>query len=345
MSNNNLVQNRPATMQDVANASGVSLSSVSKILSGATNFKAETIKKVENAAALLHYTPNAMARSIASNTSNRIIGYLVPNLFNSYYADMVTYLEKYLHQHNYELTVCLFHDDATRVAKYLKFLTQIRAAGVIFGSFHEPACQKDIDLAREYMSIVSIQGDVNNVDRVDVTDYDGTYEMISYLIKKGHRKIGFLGYQYEVQVLAARAKAYKDALADNGIPFNPDYFLDYTQKPDSGYTMANQLLDLPDPPTAIHCFNEYIVPGVYNAIYDRGLRIPEDISVTGFDGIHVSEELRPKLTTVYGPNDTMAQTAVNMLLSRIEGKSSPVPQHIMFKTSIIERQSVADLNK
>lgn len=332
-------------MQDVARASGVSLSTVSKILGGATNFKADTIKKVERAASALHYSPNAMARSIASNTNNRIIGYLVPNLFNSYYADMVTYLENYLHQHNYELTVCLFHDDATRVANYLRFLTQIRAAGVIFGSFHEPACQKDIDIAREYMSIVSIQGDVDNVDRVDVTDYDGTYEMISHLIKKGHRKIGFLGYQYEVQVLAARAKAYRDALSDNGIPYNPDYFVDYTQKPDSGYTMASQLLDLPDPPTAIHCFNEYIAPGVYNAIFDRGLKVPNDISVTAFDGIHVSESLRPQLTTVSGPNDAMAQHAVNMLLSRIEGNAPSDAQHIMFRTSIIERASVADINK
>jgi LacI family transcriptional regulator len=334
-----------ATLQDVANLSGVSLSTVSKILSGANNFKDSTINKVKSAAEELNYMPNVMARQIASNSKNRIIGYLIPNLFNSYYSGMASTLESYLYQHDYELTICLFNDDVNRARAYLHFLTEIRASGIIFGSFNEPECLKDIDIARKYMPIVSIQADIENVDRVDVSDYDGTYEIISYLIKKGHKKIGFLGYQYDtLSILSNRLNAYKDALKDNGIPFRSEYVVDYKQTPNSGYIMANRLLNLADPPTAIHCFNEYIVPDVYGAIQDRGLSIPDDVSVTAFDGLRLGSVVRPQLTTIYGPNDAMANTAVDLLLNRIEANySKKPPQHIIFKHTLMERGSVADI--
>ena len=154
-------------------------------------------------------------------------------------------------QKGYILNLCVTGDDPGRVSDAINILINSRASGVIVSSMNHELCKKDFARARHYMSIVSIQGDVEQVDRIDTTDEKGTYEIISHLIANGHRKIGFIGYNYHVSILASRLKGYKRALLDHQIEINPNYICDGEQSYESGYQMAASLLKRKDPPTAI----------------------------------------------------------------------------------------------
>ncbi len=329
------------TLQDIAKACNVSVSTVSRVINKTGQIKESTAKKILQVAQEMNYAPNALARGIVTNQTNHMVGFLVPNISNPFFAEVVNYVENILSDHGYILSLCLFGDDPVKLSKFLQILTQSRASGIIVGSCREDSCKEDFAIAKTYMPIVSMQGDVDNVDRVDVTDEEGTYEIIQYLIDKGHRKIGFIGYRYDMSILYNRLQGYKRALQDNHIPINPEYICDGRHSYESGYEMASYLLELEDRPTAIHCFNEYMAQAAFDSIRDHHLKIPQDISLTGFDNIYIGRTLEPKLTTVSESMETMSKIAVDMLLARIQNQSTEEPQHIFIRHKLIIRDSVA----
>lgn len=331
----------PATLHDLALRCNVSVSTVSKVLSGKGKFKSSTVNKVLRIAQELNYSPNAMARGIAMRKKSKFVGFFIPNIMNFFYVEMVNVVEKILSEKGYMLMLCVFADDAEKLSQYLRFLTESRASGAIICSCREDACKDDFRLAQQHMNIISIQGDVDGVDRVDITDFEGTYEIVEHLINNGHRRIGFIGYRYDISILQDRLNAYKAALSDYGIPIREEYICNGRHDLESGMEMTKSLLSLPNRPTAIHCFNEFMAQAAYEEIYRQGLSIPEDISVTGFDNISVSKMLRPRLTTVAEPIETMARIAVDMLLGRMKGSNTtPEPQQVFVKHKLIIRESV-----
>lgn len=346
MSNFNSSIKSPTTLRDVAAAAGVSVSTASKIFLGQTsNFKASTVKKVKSVATELNYVPNALARGMVTGANSHVVGFFIPNILNTFFAEFVNCLEKQLVKEGYLLTLCLFDDKPELMSRYLKFLIEIRAAGAIFGSCSIPNCINDIISAREYLKMVSVQCDFENMDRIDVDDADGTYEAVSHLIKKGHRKIGFVGYRYDMTIMNQRLSGYKRALHESGIPIRPEYIKEGQHSMISGKKQTTELLNLSDPPTAIHCANEFIAQAVCKSIFECGLKIPDDISVTAFDNTSIASTINPPLTTVEQPIEAMAQTSVDLLLDQINGKpQSATPRHVFFSHRFLERNSVADIN-
>lgn len=334
----------PATLRDVAAAAGVSVSTVSKIFLGQTdNFKTSTVKKVKHVAAELNYIPNALARGMVTGSNSHVVGYFVPNVMNQFFVEFVNYLEKQLSKEGYLLTLCLFDDKAELMSRYLKFLIEIRAAGAIFGSCSIPNCVGEIKSAMEYLSMVSVQCDFDYIDRVDVDDEQGTYEAVSYLISKGHRKIGFIGYRYDMTIMNLRLSGYKRALMENGIPIRGEYIKEGKHSIVSGRSQTVSLLTMDDPPTAIHCANEFMAQSVYQVIQEQGLHIPDDISVTGFDNTSIAKTLNPPLTTIEQPIEAMAQTSVNLLLEQINGRAKHnAPRHVFLPHQFIERKSAIE---
>lgn len=311
-------QKKYVTLKDVAEKVGLSISAVSKILSGSLDFKEETRTTVFEAAQEIGYRPNALARSITNKGGYQTIGFFVPNIMNPFFAELVNEVEKRLSRHGFILMLCIFDDDATKMSKFLQMLIETRAVGCIVAGSREDECAEDFRAARSFLNMVSIQADVDGIDRVDVTDEAGTYEMISYLIKEGHQKIGFLGYRFDISVLNNRLNGYYKALRDNQLPIEEQYIIEGAHDNQTIYECTQQLLALPERPTAIHCINEFVAASAYLAIKDAGLSIPEDISVTGFDGITISKLLSPKLTTIQDPIDMLASIAVDMLVDQVE---------------------------
>ncbi|MBS7577900.1 MULTISPECIES: LacI family DNA-binding transcriptional regulator [unclassified Enterococcus] len=332
------------TLKDVAQKAGLSISSVSKILSGKDNFKAATRDRVIKIAEELGYSPNALARGVKNRSGYRTIGFFVPNILNPFFAELVNEVEKRLSRHGFILTLCIFDDDAKKMSDFLKMLIETRAEGCIIAGTREDACEAEFQQAKRFLNMVSIQADIAGIDRVDVTDEKGTEEIVNYLIGKGHRNIAFLGYRFDISVLKHRLNGYYRALKRASIPIREAYVVESEHDNQALYLSAKKLIELPNRPTAIHCINEFSASSAYLAIRDAGLRIPEDISITGFDGISISKMLLPRLTTIQDPIDLLAQIAVDMLVARIDNQDqSSDNKHIYVQHRMIENDSVAQL--
>lgn len=343
--NMSFIAKKPATLLDVANRAGVSVSTVSKVLKNSGKFKPDTVKIVEEAVKELNYNPNILARGVVTGGHSPVISFFVPNIMDPFFAEFVNYVENHLREREYLLTLCFFNDDAKLMSDHLKFLMQIRAAGVIFGPCRQDECQEDIKAAQSLMRMVSVQSDIPGITRIDVTGEQGCYDMTEYLIQNGHTKIGFLGYGYEMSVMLERLKGYKRALQENGIPVNDAYIMEGKHSYEACYACTQKLLQLQERPTAIQCATEYTARAAYKAIYDMGLSIPEDISVVGFDNISIATTLYPPLTTVSQPLDQMAAVAVDKLIELIEknGGEELQPEHIILKHKLVIRESVKSI--
>lgn len=334
------------TLKDVAEKVGLSVSAVSKILGGKDNFKEETRKQVFLAAEEIGYAPNALARSIKNSSGYHTIGFFVPNILNPFFAELVNEVEKRIAKYGYILTLCIFNDDATKMSEFLKMLIETRAVGCIVAGTRENDCEREFQAAKKFLSMVSIQADIDGIDRVDVTDEAGTYEMVSHLIESGHKDIAFLGYRFDMTILNERLNGYYKALSEHGIPIREEYILEGKHDNQSLYECTQKILELPNRPTAIHCINEFSASNAYLAIRDAGLNIPNDISVTGFDGIMISKLLTPQLTTVQDPIDLLAQIAVDMLIERINEKGEPSEsKRIFVQHKLLKRDSVKIINE
>lgn len=342
-------KNKKATLQDIANECGISTSAVSKILSHQPGFREETRQMVQEAVKKLNYQPNIMARSVVKKEASPIIGVFIPNVHNPFFAELVDEMEKYITKNEYILMLCLYNDDAHKLDESLKMMESFCVSGAIIACFHQEKGENRFLFNHDYMPLVSVQSDIEGIDRVDTTDKAGTKEIIQYLIDNGHTKIGFIGYQYYLSILAARRQGYMEALQDNNIPIREAYIQEGEHSKESGYQMVNHLLDLPEPPTAIHCFNELMVEGAVSAIRDRGLRIPQDISLTGFDNTIISQLTTPQITTIDNPVSLLAEISVQMILERInnqvmgsKARQIYVPHHFIKRNSV---QKIATKNK
>lgn len=336
--------NRTPTLSDIAKACNVSISTVSRALNHTGKIKEETVQKILTTARELNYIQSEPASNILPKTNSNMIGFLVPNLLNPFFAELTENISKILAPKGYVLNLCVVGNSARRVSEAINILINSRASGMIISAMNYPECKKDFERARQYMSVVSIEGDVENVDRIDTTDEQATYEIIEHLITSGHRKIGFIGYDYNVSILTNRLNGYKRALLDNNIEINPEYICEGEQSYESNYQMTVSLLKKKDRPTAIHCFNEFTAYAAYDAIRDLGLSVPEDISVTGFDNVFISRIIYPQLTTIDTQNEMMAKLAMNMLFDRIENNFSGEPKQIFINHNLIIRNSVKKIN-
>lgn len=332
----------PVKIYDVANMAGVSITTVSRVLNGSDQVSKKTTKKVMQAIETLGYVPNEMARGLVTN-SNRIVGVLIPNILNGYYAEIITHMEPLISARGYSLQLCITNSEREKIAYYMEDLLRKRAVGVIILS----AIIESNDLIRrasERIAIVAIEGEMSGVDQVCLENERGMYLVVEHLIKHGHTRIGFAGYHYQYPSLAERVKGYRRAHADYGLAVDESLILDEVGSKNPGYDAAMKFLAMEQPPTAIQCMNEYCAHGVYLALMEHGVRIPEDISVSAFDGQANMKVLSPRLTTAAMPIAQMAAAAVELVLQRINHTAGPATHLITFPLHLEEGKSVKALD-
>lgn len=332
------------TLFDVAEKAGVSISTVSKILKNSTKFRKETVEAVKAAVEELNYYPDVLAQRMVAKKNSPLITYFVPNIRDPFFSEFVYYLEKYLREAGYMLTICVFNYDCNLVNNQIEFLIRNRAVGAVFAGCRIDDCLETIKTAQQYMNIISVQSDIPGITRIDVTSEAGGYDMAKYLINHGHKKIAFVGYGFDMTGMKARLDGYKRALKECGIPINESYIINGVHDYDILYQMTLGLLRTPERPTAIQCATEFIARAVYKAIYDSGLKIPEDISVGGFDNLSISTTLYPTLTTIAQPLREMAKVTAQKMVDMLENNTDDVePETIILEHLLIERDSVKTL--
>ncbi|MBL8119307.1 MAG: LacI family DNA-binding transcriptional regulator [Anaerolineae bacterium] len=332
------------TIIDVARASGVSYSTVSRVLNGYEFVKEDTRQRVLEAAEKLGYVANLQARSLAGGHSN-IIGVLVPGLDNSYIGEIIRGVDEELARANYDLMLYTTHRQRGHEQRYVNTIANGLTDGLLLVV---PEVPTDYLKALSEKSFPHVLIDQSNVrdssSMVDSTNWQGAYDATRYLIELGHRRIGFITGMMELSSAGERLDGYRAALTDHSIPFLPELVApgDFWQR--SGHKSGLQLLDLPAPPTAIFASNDLMAFGLMEAIRERNLSVPEDISIVGFDDIPQSSIVYPPLTTVRQPLDQMGRVAARLLLEQIENPDRP-PRRVTLATQLIIRESCAALKE
>jgi LacI family transcriptional regulator len=309
---------RAATIQDVAREAGVSVSTVSRVLNGKDDVAFETYEKVQHVVEELGYTSSLAARGMRSRRTN-VIGLIMPDVASPYCIEVMRGVNQAIAQLDYDLIVYTTGDirkygTADQERHYVKLLNGSITDGVIVVTpaatdFPTDAPLVAIDPNNESPDCPAIIG----------TNRAGALAAMTYLTGLGHRRIGHITGRLELVSACDRLQGYKDGLAESGIPLDEDLIQvgDYLTETAEECTRA--LLSLKDPPTAIFAANDMSAMGVYQAAQAAGVRIPQDLSVVGFDNLRESTFLNPPLTTVDQFIAEMGTTATEMVVKLVKG--------------------------
>jgi LacI family transcriptional regulator len=328
------------TIVEVAKKAQVSLGTVSRVINNDVHVAPETRERVSAVMQEMQYVANRQARGLKGMKTN-VIGVLVPDLATSYIGGIMHGIDAELALHKFELMLFTHHRIAVKEASYVANMVQGMVDGLLLVLPRNIADYTDT-LTRQNFPFVVIdhQGSGDPCPSVGATNWQGGYNATEYLIKQGHKRIGFITGSMDLGCSQDRLKGYRSALRTHHIPEMPElvYEGDFNQ-PD-GYAGASAFLELPIPPTAIFASNDVMAMGVMDAVRNRNLRIPDDISVVGFDNIPQSAMINPSLTTVQQPLEQMGRVATQMLLGVLKNPQKDV-NRIELPTELIIRSSTS----
>jgi len=329
---------RDVTIFDVADEAGVSYATVSRVINNKDHVSPEKRERVLRAMAQLGYVVNVQARSLAGGES-RVVGLLVDYLSSSYMDEIIRGIDVALDSRNYDLMLYTTHRRKTKESTYVTKLTRNLADGLLLILPRNATAYLDTLRQRQFPHVlIDYLSDGQNVPSVSATNFRGAYEAISYLLSLGHQRIGFITGNMEFGCARDRLNGYRAALKDHGVPFDPPLVSEGDFWQPQGYQCTQKLLSLAEPPTAIFASNDAMAFGVMEAARERGLRLPEDLSIIGFDDIPQASHVHPALTTVRQPLEEMGRSAANLLLKYIAQPDAEV-ERIELSTEFIIRES------
>ncbi|MDR9856257.1 substrate-binding domain-containing protein [Paenibacillus sp. VCA1] len=329
----------PPTIKDVAKAAGVSVATVSRVLHNLAGYSDKTKQKVLAAVEELGYQPNAIARGLV-NKRTQTIGVLFPDVSSGFSSDLLRGIEDVANDKGFSVIVCNTAEDGKRTMKYLQVLREKQVDGIVFTSeFLKEEYYEAIKAMGVPVVLVSTQSQKHVIPFVKVDDRQAAYQATDYLIQKGHRQIAMIGGTKTDKIAGIpRLEGYRQALEDNGIGFAESRVAYGDFALDSGRRAMEELLAVAPPFTAVFAASDEMAIGAMGLALERGIRVPEDISVIGYDDLSIARMIFPPLTTIHQPLTEMGRLASDMLISLIEGTgqvSSRIVSH-----RLVERQTV-----
>lgn len=325
------------TIYDIAKKANVSISTVSRVFNGNELVSKKTRKKVQKVIEEMNYIPNAIARSLVCQTS-KTIGLIVSDISNPFFTDVIDGIDSILSSEGFTAFMCDTRYSPEKENKYICQMLEKRVDGIIIFS----AYASDTNLitkTKNIIPLVSVQSTFSEADCINTTDDKGAFEAVDYLIKLGHSKIAFLVYEYNNSTISDRMKGYLKAHKENRLTVNNEYIITSKFTSNGGYYMTKELLEKCPEVTAIFAYNDVIALGAYMAINEKGMKIPDDISIVGYDDIEVASLTMPKLTTVSQPFYDIGKNAAELLLKRIKENRKSTPQTILLPTKLVIRDS------
>ena len=336
-----------STIKDVAKKVGVSVATVSYVLNGKKKISEDTKKKIYEAIEELNYVPNINAQGLNSHSS-RLIGVVVPQtengdklMFqNAFYGEVLGSIEYRARQKGYHVIVSATDTNES----YLKLAKQRNLDGIIVIGMYPDEFYKE--LKKTDIPIVLIDSYCNDFyyHSIRIDDAYGSYLATKYLLENGHSEIAFfVGQIKDNGVMNKRLLGYKQALEQFDVEYNEKYVYEGQIDYDSGIKLADKLVNSKLPITAIVCAADILAIGVMSELYKLGVKVPDDISIVGFDDLETSKYLTPALTTIHQQISLKGQKAVELLLEHIEKTNLPKQEEVL-SLELIERDSVKKLN-
>ncbi|MFD4604618.1 LacI family DNA-binding transcriptional regulator [Streptomyces sp. NPDC058464] len=313
------------TVKDVAARAGVSTATVSRVLAGNYPVAASTRMRVQRAAQELDYVLNASARGLRSTNSNTV-AFVVADVKGPFFAHIADGVEQQAAEEGRLCLVCTTHNDPAREVAVINVLREQRVEALILvgGTVQTPEyvtrmarLARSLDAEGSRLVLCGRPSLGEDVPET-VVEYDnegGAFAMTSYLLSLGHERIVLLGVENQ-STAAARVAGYRRALESRGIPFDPELVVSGVHTRESGYQGTRELLSRGTAFTAVFAVTDIIAAGALKALREARVRVPEDVSVVGYDDIPLSLDLTPELTTVHVPHEELGRAAVRLALHR-----------------------------
>nr|WP_285817590.1 substrate-binding domain-containing protein [Echinimonas agarilytica] len=277
-----------------------------------------------------------LAQKFRSNESKTIV-VLVPDIANVFFAKVISGIENVAQQSGYSVLLGDTKDSSSREKSFIQMVETRLADGIINLRPHT----SDSALPQEGICAVSATSSENTpYPSVRIDNVGASAEVVKYLLSLGHQRIGVISGLTDNPHAIDRLKGYRSALADADIPYTPDLIVEGDFNYASGLSAVDQFLAMSEPPTAIFCMNDEMAIAAIKGISDRGLKVPEDISVTGFDDMDVSSYCRPPLTSVAQPAEQIGERSAEMIIRMLRQSDTDGHEYVMPHRLII-RQSTA----
>ncbi|WP_243546166.1 substrate-binding domain-containing protein [Pseudodesulfovibrio tunisiensis] len=329
-----------STIKDVAGLAGVSTSTVSHVLNKTRFVRDDTRKRVEQAMRKLDYRPSSIARSLKVKRTGTV-GMLVTTSTNPFYAEVVQGVERRCYERGYTLFLCNTEGDAQRMKANLEALEEKRVDGLLLLCSETNEEVFRLFEARRTMPIVVTDwGPITgNMDRIHDNSRLGGYLATKHLIAMGHVRIGCISGPRDKLLAMERVEGFRQAMAEADLPIRSEWIIEGHFDCESGVQAMRHLHELDERPDALFVGNDMMAFGVINEARRLGLNIPDDLSLVGYDDIHMARYMSPALTTIHQPTSKLGALAVDTLLDRLDSKRTEA-KVIRIEPSLVIRESV-----
>ncbi len=333
---------RPTTMSDIAREAGVSQTTVSFVLNNnasSASIPAETRARILEEAKKLSYRPNLAAKTLRTNQTHTI-GFITDEIATTPYAvNIIQGAQDAAWAYGKLLMIVNTGSDATVTEKAIEMMLERRIEGILYAAMYH----QEVTLPANFYEGSAVLVDCFCADRslpsVVPDEIQGGRTATEELLKKGHRRIGFINDAHPIPASAGRLEGYKQALQAYNIPFDDDLVRYHARTSKGGYQGTLELLQLPEPPTAIFCFSDFMAMGTYDALRTLGISIPGEVAVISFDNHElIAAQLSPPLSSMQLPHYEMGKWAIEYLLQHTDESLPPV-QHTL-ACPYIERLSI-----
>jgi LacI family transcriptional regulator len=311
------------TIKDVASKAGVSVTTVSHVINKTRFVSEELVERVLAAMQELNYHPNTLARSLRMGET-KTIGLIIPDNSNPFFAEISRTVEDIGFERGYSVFLCNSDGLVEKEAAYINMLITKQVDGVVY----IPASDSQnhlLGLSARGIPVVVVDRDMPYLDAdvVLIDNEQGGYDATRYLLELGHKKIACITGPSQLTPSAARVEGYQRALQEASQPVRSEYILPGDFRARGGETAMNNLLKLPETPTAVFSCNDMMAIGALRALRKNNIKVPQQISIIGFDDIDIAAEIVPALTTVAQPAVDLATCAADLLIARLKKDQAP----------------------
>lgn len=334
------------SMKDISIACGVSVATVSKALNDHHDIGEDTKERIKQVAKEMGYFPNSAAKALKTNRTNNIgvlfVDEAQSGLTHDYFSNVLDSFKRTAEEHGFDITFINCNKTRENRMSYLEHARYRGFDGVVIAciDFYDPEV---IELVRSNIPVVTIDHIFNNRIAVVSDNIKGMRGLVTHVYEKGHRKIAYI-HGADSAVTQARVSSFYKTTEELSIRVPDEYMKEAAYRSTKAtYQATCELLDLEEPPTCIFYPDDFASFGGINAINERGLRIPEDISVVGYDGIRIGRHIEPKLTTLRQDTDTIGVKAAEALIRLIEQPKTTLIEQIVVEGEVYEGKTVKQL--
>ncbi|HEX5283365.1 MAG TPA: LacI family DNA-binding transcriptional regulator [Bryocella sp.] len=329
----------------VAKRAGVSTATVSRVMNGTANVSPDTAGRVREAVEALNFYPDINARALGSGRSG-LYGLIISDITNPYFPELVKAFEDIAVEHGQDVLIANTDYDPKRMEMCVIRMLQRRVDGVaIMTSEMEDRLIRTLGQRQIPMIFMDTADGGRGVNTVNVDYTGGITEAMQYLFRLGHRDVAFISGPLTLNSARARADAFQAALREHGMKIRPEWLQEGDHRVEGGHHAMKRILDSGSPPTAVLGSNDLTSIGAMGAIHERGLDIPGDISVVGFDDIELSSYTLPALTTLHVPRRELASTAFRALFRDTAAARGDLKREHVIKTKLVVRGSTGPAAK